>query len=76
MSRASPKHGKSRHQAPAGPTQRQLRAGELSIDRNQFIDEMTARNIGTSVHFIPIHMHSYYRDRYGNRYIDACPRGY
>jgi ribosome-binding factor A len=29
MSRASPKHGKSRHQAPAGPTQRQLRAGEL-----------------------------------------------
>ena len=42
-----------------------LRAGELTIDRNQFIDEMTARNIGTSVHFIPIHMHSYYRDRYG-----------
>lgn len=29
MSRASPKHGKSRHQAPMGPTQRQLRAGEL-----------------------------------------------
>ena len=29
MSRASPKHGKSRHQAPSGPTQRQLRAGEL-----------------------------------------------
>ncbi|MDO9224033.1 MAG: 30S ribosome-binding factor RbfA [Caulobacter sp.] len=29
MSRASPRHGKSRHQAPAGPSQRQLRAGEL-----------------------------------------------
>jgi len=29
MSRASPRHGKSRHQPPAGPTQRQLRAGEL-----------------------------------------------
>jgi len=29
MSRASPRHGKSRHQAPSGPTQRQLRAGEL-----------------------------------------------
>lgn len=29
MSRASPKHGKSRHQAPSGPSQRQLRAGEL-----------------------------------------------
>lgn len=41
-----------------------LRTPELSINRNQFIDEMTARNIGTSVHFIPIHMHSYYRNKY------------
>jgi len=24
-----------------------------------------ARNIGTSVHFIPIHIQPYYRDRYG-----------
>jgi dTDP-4-amino-4,6-dideoxygalactose transaminase len=37
----------------------------LSIDRSQFIDEMTERNIGTSVHFIPVHLHPYYRDRYG-----------
>lgn len=42
-----------------------LRTSELSIDRNQFIEELTARNIGTSVHFIPIHRHSFYRDRYG-----------
>lgn len=42
-----------------------LRPQELTIDRGQFIEEMTARNIGTSVHFIPIHMHSYYRDKYG-----------
>jgi dTDP-4-amino-4,6-dideoxygalactose transaminase len=41
-----------------------LRSSELTINRNQFIEEMTARNIGTSVHFIPIHMHSYYRDKY------------
>ncbi len=41
-----------------------LRTSELTINRNQFIDEMTARNIGTSVHFIPIHMHSFYRDKY------------
>jgi dTDP-4-amino-4,6-dideoxygalactose transaminase len=26
---------------------------------------MKARNIGTSVHFIPIHIHPYYRDKYG-----------
>lgn len=42
-----------------------LRPSELSIDRDQFIQELTARNIGSSVHFIPIHMHSYYRNRYG-----------
>jgi len=37
----------------------------LRIGRNQFIEEMKARNIGTSVHFIPIHLHPYYRDKYG-----------
>ena len=37
----------------------------LTIGRNQFIEEMKARNIGTSVHFIPIHLHPYYRDKYG-----------
>ena len=35
--------------------------------RNRFIEELKARNIGTSVHFIPIHLHPYYRDRYGYR---------
>lgn len=39
----------------------------LSIDRNRFIDELSQRNIGTSVHFIPLHRHPYYRDRYGYR---------
>ncbi|MGI9040574.1 MAG: DegT/DnrJ/EryC1/StrS family aminotransferase [Gemmatimonadales bacterium] len=37
----------------------------LTIDRDRFIEEMKARNIGTSVHFIPIHLHPYYRDKYG-----------
>ncbi len=37
----------------------------LSIDRNRFIEELKARNIGTSVHFIPIHLHPYFKDRYG-----------
>lgn len=35
------------------------------VDRNAFVDELRARNIGTSVHFIPIHLHPYYRDKYG-----------
>lgn len=47
-----------------------LRESELTISRDQFIEEMTARNIGTSVHFIPIHRHSFYRDRYGLQVSD------
>jgi dTDP-4-amino-4,6-dideoxygalactose transaminase len=42
-----------------------LRLGALRIGRDQFIDELTARNIGTSVHFIPIHLHPHYRQKYG-----------
>jgi len=37
----------------------------LRIDRDQFIEELKERNIGTSVHFIPIHLHPYYREKYG-----------
>lgn len=37
----------------------------LKIDRAQFIEELRAMNIGSSVHFIPVHLHPYYRDKYG-----------
>jgi dTDP-4-amino-4,6-dideoxygalactose transaminase len=47
-----------------------LRTDQLRIDRDAFITELTARNIGTSVHFIPIHLHSYYRQKYGYRADD------
>lgn len=39
----------------------------LRIDRGQFISELHARKIGSSVHFIPVHQHSYYRQKY--RYL-------
>jgi dTDP-4-amino-4,6-dideoxygalactose transaminase len=42
-----------------------LRPEVLSIGRDRFVEELTRRNIGTSVHFIPIHLHPYYRDTYG-----------
>ena len=42
-----------------------LNLEQLRIDRAQFIQELTARNIGTSVHFIPNHLQPYYRDKYG-----------
>jgi perosamine synthetase len=39
----------------------------LKIDRGQFIAMMRERNIGTSVHFIPLHLHPYYCTRYQYR---------
>lgn len=34
------------------------------INRDDFIVEMSKRGIGTSVHFIPLHLQPYWRDRY------------
>ncbi len=44
-----------------------LRLERLTIDRARFIEELRARNIGASVHFIPLHLHPYYRETYGLR---------
>ena len=41
--------------------------GTLGISRDQMIDQLKELNIGTSVHFIPLHRHPYYRDTYGYR---------
>jgi dTDP-4-amino-4,6-dideoxygalactose transaminase len=43
---------------------------KLNIDRNKFIDALRAENIGSSVHFIPIHIHPYYREKYGYKKED------
>ena len=37
----------------------------LRIGRDRVIEELKSRGIGTSVHFIPLHLHSLYRDRFG-----------
>lgn len=39
----------------------------IKISRGEFIERLRNLNIGTSVHFIPVHLHPYYRDRYGFR---------
>jgi dTDP-4-amino-4,6-dideoxygalactose transaminase len=41
-----------------------LNLRQLRIGRDEFVDELTRRNIGTSVHFIPIYLHPFYRDKY------------
>jgi len=35
------------------------------IDRAGFIEELGRRGIGTSVHFIPLHRHPFYRNSFG-----------
>jgi len=37
----------------------------LDIDRNRFIELMAEAGVGTSVHFIPLYLQPYWRDRYG-----------
>jgi DNA-binding NarL/FixJ family response regulator len=34
-------------------------------DVREFIEALRRENVGTSVHFIPLHLHPYYRERYG-----------
>ena len=43
----------------------QVNPDMLSINRNEFIEALKAENIGTSVHFIPLHLHPYYKEKYG-----------
>jgi dTDP-4-amino-4,6-dideoxygalactose transaminase len=47
-----------------------LHRDRLAIDRNRFIEELKALNIGTSVHFIPLHLHPFYRETYGYKAED------
>jgi len=43
----------------------QLDLERLKINRDQFIEALKEQSIGTSVHFIPLHLHPYYRDNFG-----------
>ena len=42
-----------------------LHLDQLTISRDEVIEALKAENIATAVHYIPIHMHSYYRNKYG-----------
>jgi dTDP-4-amino-4,6-dideoxygalactose transaminase len=55
------------HEAPPGDRHAwhlysiRLNLEKLSIDRGQFIEALSERRIGTSVHFIPIPLHPFFR---------------
>lgn len=44
-----------------------IRPEELAITRNEFIEQLKVFGIGTSVHFIPLHLHPFYARTYGYR---------
>jgi len=56
--RAGVRH--SRHLYPI-----RIQPGALRIDRARFIEALRAEGVGASVHFIPVHLHSWYRDTLG-----------
>ncbi len=41
-----------------------LNLERLTIGRSEVVERLKQRGVGTSVHFIPLHMHPYYRDAY------------
>ena len=44
-----------------------LNLERLSANRAQVFQALRAENIGVNVHYIPVHRHPYYRDRFGYR---------
>ncbi len=47
-----------------------FRHTDLTIGRDEIVEKLTENGIGTSVHFTPIHMFRYYREKYGYRPSD------
>jgi perosamine synthetase len=44
-----------------------LRLDRLSVDRNEFLDELKKEGVGCSVHWRPLHRHPYYEETFGWR---------
>ena len=42
-------------------------SAKLTVDRGQIFRALRAENIGVNVHYIPVHLHPYYRGQFGHR---------
>jgi perosamine synthetase len=49
-----------------------LELEHLRLNRAQVFASLRAENIGVNVHYIPVHLHPFYRERFGTRPGD-CP---
>ena len=45
----------------------QLMLDDIGLSRDAVLEELHSRKIGTGVHYIPVHEHPYYMDRFGYR---------
>ncbi len=51
-----------------------LHPEKAGLDRDAFVAELKARNLGTGIHYRPAHVHSYYQDYYANLHPHAMPK--
>ncbi|MBK8008140.1 MAG: UDP-4-amino-4,6-dideoxy-N-acetyl-beta-L-altrosamine transaminase [Rhizobiales bacterium] len=49
---------------------------QLGTTRSKFMNALRAANIGTQVHYFPVHRQPYYRDRYGERTLPGADAYY
>ena len=49
---------------------------EYGITRDALMKELKSKNIGTQVHYIPLHQQPYYRNRYGDVELPGASRFY
>jgi perosamine synthetase len=47
-----------------------LELASLSVSRAEIYQALRAENIGVNVHYIPVHLHPYYRERFGYKHGD------
>jgi len=50
-----------------------LNLGNLSVGRGEIFRALRAENIGVTVHYIPVHQHPYYRERFQSNAKDSYP---
>jgi len=66
--------------APVSPTHRHawhlytvlVNPDQAGLDRDEFMARLAEQNIGTGLHFTAVHLHTYYRQRYGYA-PGSCP---
>lgn len=48
----------------------QLRTEKLKVGRKEILEALRAENIGVNVHYMPIHLHPFYQDKFGYKVGD------